>query len=444
MNSRLSSWFFLRSYIVIAAGILIIALALDSLLLWMLPTSEQTSVQRYAADFALIELLLTEPGADPGASPADVATNFAALSPQLESALTLPVRLYETADMGGQQAFLATLSNGQVESYRDGESREILYKMILSTGQIIALGPLPDQADSAAIIETSVIVSYYFLVALLLFLWGRPFYRDLSSLRFAASQFGRDDFHTRVSVAENSSIMPVAQSFNKMAERIQYLVTAHRELTNAVAHELRTPLARFKFGLEMIPKIHDAQRLAEHINAMKTDVQELEALIDEMLSYAKLSEDNLQLQLHAVDINTWLQRQLARYADSQIPVRLQVPAESDTLEVRFNPDLLARALHNVMRNCLRYAEKEVVVTCKQEGAEVFVCISDDGPGIPEGSRESIFEPFARLDTSRDRQSGGYGLGLAIARRILQRHGGNIHVENRQAHGASFVLHWPYN
>jgi len=70
VNSRLSSWFFLRSYIVIAAGILIIALALDSLLLWMLPTSEQTSVQRYAADFALIELLLTEPGADPGASPA--------------------------------------------------------------------------------------------------------------------------------------------------------------------------------------------------------------------------------------------------------------------------------------------------------------------------------------------------------------------------------------
>ena len=141
---------------------------------------------------------------------------------------------------------------------------------------------------------------------------------------------------------------------------------------------------------------------------------------------------------------TWLQRQLARYADSQIPVHLQMPTEIDTLEVRFNPDLLARALHNVMRNCLRYAEKEVLVACTLEGTEVVVRISDDGPGIPEGSRESIFEPFARLDTSRDRQSGGYGLGLAIARRILQRHGGNIHVENRHVHGASFVLHWPYN
>ncbi|MDO8907989.1 MAG: ATP-binding protein [Pseudohongiella sp.] len=438
MSSRLSSLLFLRSYIFIATGILIIALVLDSLLVWLLPAEEQNNTDRYASDFALIELLLTETGSDA------IASRFTFLASQLEDALEMPVMLYDPADMGDQPAFFATLGNGQIASYRDGQSREILYKMIGATGQVIALGPLPDQIRPAAFIESGVIISYYALVALLLFLWIRPFYRDLSSLRYAASRFGRDDFQTRVSVAENSSILPVAQSFNKMAERIQYLVTAHRDLTNAVAHELRTPLARFKFAMEMIPKIHDQARLAQHLIAMKSDVQELEGLIDEMLSYAKLSEEKLQLQLQTIRIKAWLERQLIQYVDSEIPVHLQLQSLDSTTEVRFNSDLLARALHNIVRNCLRYAETAVTVTCSVERDMVSIRISDDGPGIPEEFHESIFEPFARLDTSRDRQSGGYGLGLAIARRILQRHRGNIQVEKRQTQGASFVLSWPYN
>ncbi|MDP3517898.1 MAG: ATP-binding protein [Pseudohongiella sp.] len=445
MNRRLSSILFLRSYIFIAAGILIIALVLDSLLVWLLPTDDPNNADRYAADFAMIELLLTESGTEPDA----IAARFTLLSTQLEQALAMPVLLYEPAEMGDQHALFETLGSGEIASFRDGQSREILYKVIDATGQVLALGPLPDESSSLAFVETAVIISYYTLVALLLFLWIRPFYRDLSSLRHAASQFGRDDFHTRVSVAENSSIWPVAQSFNRMAERIQYLVTAHRDLTNAVAHELRTPLARFKFAMEMIPKIQDQARLQQHLNAMKTDVQELEGLIDEMLTYAKLSEDKLQLQLQTINLHAWLERQLIQYADSAIPVRLQWQPLDGEPEVRFNSDLMARALHNILRNCLRYAETEVVVICSIEKDKVSICISDDGPGIADEFHESIFEPFARLDTSRDRQSGGYGLGLAIARRILQRHKGSIHVENRRinnrpAQGASFVLLWPYN
>lgn len=445
MNRRLSSILFLRSYIFIAAGILIIALVLDSLLVWLLPTVDQNHADRYATDFAMIELLLTESGTEPDT----IAGRFTLLSPQLEQALAMPVLLYEPAEMGGQHALFETLSSGEIASFRDGQSREILYKVIDATGQVLAIGPLPDETSSFAFVETAVIISYYTLVALLLFLWIRPFYRDLSSLRHAASQFGRDDFHTRVSVAENSSILPVAQSFNRMAERIQYLVTAHRDLTNAVAHELRTPLARFKFAMEMIPKIQDQARLQQHLNAMKTDVQELEGLIDEMLTYAKLSEDKLQLQLQTINLHAWFERQLIQYVDSPIPVRLQWQQLDSETEVRFNSDLMARALHNILRNCLRYAETEVVVICSIEQDKVSICISDDGPGIADEFHESIFEPFARLDTSRDRQSGGYGLGLAIARRILQRHKGSIHVENRHidnrpAQGASFVLLWPYN
>lgn len=437
MNTRLSSWLFLRSYLLIAAGILIIAVVLDSVLVWLLPSGEQDSAERYAAEFALVELLVTENTSDAD----QVANRVATLLPELERALKVPVALYDAADMGDASTFFATLNTGEITSYRDADAREILYKLIPATGQVIALGPLPAEPPSVAFIETTVIISYYALVALLLFLWIRPFYRDLSALRYAASQFGRDDFNTRVTVAENSSIFPVAQSFNKMAERIQYLVTAHRDLTNAVAHELRTPLARFKFAMEMIPKIRDEVRLAEHLNAMKADVQELEGLIDEMLSYAKLSEDNLQFPLQSIRIMPWLERQLTQYAGSSVPVYLQSFTDPAG-ELRFNSDLLARALHNIVRNCLRYADTAVVVSCSIEGDTAHLVIRDDGPGIPEEHHDRIFEPFARLDTSRDRQSGGYGLGLAIARRILQRHGGDIRIDKQQSRGAGFVLFWP--
>lgn len=440
MKNQLSSWLFIRSYSVIAAGILIVALALDSLLLWLLPDNQQSSAERYSAEFAFIELILTGAGEEPVA----VSSLFETMQPTLEEAAGVPVSLYEVAEMGDQQAFLTALRSGAVQTFIDGNSQEILYRMLPSGEQLIALGPLPAPPGSQASVETLVIGSYYLLVALLLFLWLRPFYRDLSALRHAASQFGRDDFETRVTVGSNSSILPVASSFNKMAERIQYLVTAHRDLTNAVAHELRTPLARFKFGLEMIPKMQSGERLTEHLNGMKADIQELELLIDEMLSYARLSEDNLQLQLHSVRLNDWLQQQLTQYQDSQPPVLLNTQPADDVTAVPFNPDLLARAMHNIIRNCLRYATSEVTVSCLIRSGEVTLQICDDGPGIPESDRQRVFEPFARLDTSRDRQSGGYGLGLAIARRILQRHGGDILLTDNKPQGVCFMLRWPYN
>ncbi|HBX37972.1 MAG TPA: hypothetical protein DEG76_12055 [Pseudohongiella sp.] len=439
MSKQLTSWYLIRSYSIIAAGILVIALALDSLMLRVLPDTEQSNAENYAPEFALVELMLTEAGNEP----AEIVRRFAALSPQMQSTTGMSIRLYDAAELAAQSEFLNTLRDGSIQSFVDGDSREILYRMLPGGDQILALGPLPEPPVSTATIETMVIVSYYLLVALLLFLWIRPFYRDLSSLRAAASQFGRDDFQTRVSVPNSSSIWPVANSFNKMAERIQYLVTAHRDLTNAVAHELRTPLARFKFGLEMIPKIGSTERQTEHLSGMKTDVQELETLIDEMLSYARLSEDNLQLQFYPINLNAWLPQQLSQYRKEQTRVAMKSLPATDTT-VAFNPDLMARAIHKIIRNCIRYADSRVDVSCQVSGSEVSVCICDDGPGIADTDRQRIFEPFARLDTSRDRQSGGYGLGLAIAMRIMQRHGGQIHVESNDPHGACFVLRWPYN
>src|SRR5690606_10092128 len=110
----------------------------------------------------------------------------------------------------------------------DSEGRETLYQRIPGTAYLLAVGPFPARGPERSKLESLMILSYYFLVAFIIYLWIRPFFRDLSSLRGAASEFGRDDFSTRVSVPASSSILPVAQSFNTMAERIQYLISAHK------------------------------------------------------------------------------------------------------------------------------------------------------------------------------------------------------------------------
>lgn len=432
-------YYLLRPYIAIAAGILIIGLALDSVLVWILPSQDQDVEQRYAQNFAQLEAVLLENGDSPDA----IVARFAQVHEAMEKALTLGVFLFEQADLQGQEEIVAALRRGDIIPFVDSQSRITLYKMLADTQQVLAIGPLPKDAPSMRWLENVVIASYYILVALLLLLWIRPFYRDLGALRGAASQFGREDFSTRVEVAQNSSILPVAQSFNRMAERIQYLVTAHRELTNAVAHELRTPLARFKFSLEMLAKSRDQARASQYLAQMKGDVQELEVLIDEMLSYAKLSEENLQLHCSAIPLQAWLAGQLASYKDVVPHVLYVAHSSLGVREVAFNADLMARAIHNIVRNCLRYAESEILVSCTIDTAQATVRICDDGPGIPAQYHQSIFEPFARLDSSRDRNSGGYGLGLAIARRILERHGGDIRVVDSQGKGAGFLLSWPY-
>lgn len=432
-------YYLLRPYIAIAAGILIIGLALDSVLVWFLPSQDLDIVRRYSQNFALLEAVLVEDGA----SAQDIAQRFAVVHEAMADALSLGVSLFEPADLQGQDDIIEALRRGEIIPFVDSQSRITLYKRLADTQQVLAIGPLPKDAPSMHWLENVVIASYYILVALLLLLWIRPFYRDLGALRWAASQFGREDFSTRVEVAENSSILPVAQSFNRMAERIQYLVTAHRELTNAVAHELRTPLARFKFSLEMLTKSRDPARVSQYLAQMKGDVQELEVLIDEMLSYAKLSEENLQLHCSAIPLQAWLAGQLASYKEVVPHVLYVAHSSGDVKDVSFNADLMARAIHNIVRNCLRYAESEIRVSCTIDTTQATVRICDDGPGIPAQYHQSVFEPFARLDSSRDRNSGGYGLGLAIARRILERHNGNICVEDSQGKGACFLLSWPY-
>lgn len=218
------------------------------------------------------------------------------------------------------------------------------------------------------------------------------------------------------------------------------VIDSHKELTRAVAHELRTPIARLRFGMEMSQTATTAER-ARYLNDMERDIVELDALIAELLDYARFDRDTPVLDLQIYALVTWLHQAVDDARLSTPTLTFRCTAQT-TMNVFFDERLMTRALGNILRNAARYARSEINITIEIIEGACIIHVDDDGPGVPASGRERIFEPFVRLDGSRGRDSGGYGLGLAIARRIAHWHHGNIEVGDSPMGGARFSLRWP--
>lgn len=281
-------------------------------------------------------------------------------------------------------------------------------------------------------------------LAIVLYFWVRPHWRDLEHIRLAAQRFGDNDLGSRILLPRRSSVRELAGHFNQMAERIEHLIANQRELTNAVSHELRTPIARLSFELDQLKQEADPRQSRALIGDMYADLGELEDMVSELLTYASLERGATQVTRENIEAHSWL--------DSVIgSVALEAEAEGvqlslGTCEVDFiqiEPRFMARAVINLLRNAIRYAEHRVEVSLVKFGSGYEVRVCDDGPGVPEDGREKIFQPFMRLDASRDRRTGGFGLGLALVQRVSQWHGGQVQVLDSQWGGASFRMTWAY-
>jgi signal transduction histidine kinase len=194
----------------------------------------------------------------------------------------------------------------------------------------------------------------------------------------------------------------------------------------------------------MLGNAPDEAARARFIASMDADIEALDALVAELLTYARFDREMPSLQLHREPLGPWLKNLVAQVQEEISPVHLECSftLEQAQWQAAFEPKLLARAIGNLLRNAGRYAQTQVAVSVALMGQDVQIQIDDDGPGIPSAARERIFEPFTRLDTSRDRSSGGYGLGLAIVKRIAEWHDGQVFVMDSPLGGARFCFRWP--
>jgi two-component system OmpR family sensor kinase len=286
----------------------------------------------------------------------------------------------------------------------------------------------------------------FLIVALVLLvpigLWSRRHWQGLQALGRVADEFGAGKLDARARMAPSATMYPLAERMHGMAGRIDSLLTAQTTLLHSVSHELRTPIARLAFGLALLEDASDDPALHKRIAAMAGDVEELNALVGELLAMTRLDSEQA-LQRAPVDVAVLLEDcldSLAPLPASPVVISIGMGAAVGLIDA--DPRLLSRAVCNLLGNARRYADARVVVQAARVGAMVTISVEDDGPGIPVAEREAVFAPFYRLDRSRDRATGGFGLGLAIARKAVQLHGGTLAVEDGKMGGARLVISVP--
>lgn len=278
-------------------------------------------------------------------------------------------------------------------------------------------------------------------VSLLLWVW--PTWRDLQRLRVVSRRMGEGDLQARAQISARSSVASLARQFNQMGEHIAALVARQRELTNDVSHELRTPIARLSFELDLLDAEADPGARRQLVQDMREDLRGLDGLVGELLLEARLEHAGRALPQERVDAAAWLDEQLQGLLRDAQPAGIQCHLAGDApVQVQLHPHYMARAVSNLLRNALAHARSVVQLQLQQCGAHWELRVCDDGPGIAAADRERVFAPFTRLDQSRQRGTGGVGLGLSMVARIAACHGGQAVVEDSPLGGASFIIRWP--
>lgn len=277
-----------------------------------------------------------------------------------------------------------------------------------------------------------------------LLIWLRPHWRDLERLKNTAERFGKGHLSERTQIPPSSNIGSLANVFDTMAGDIENLLNQQRDLLNAVSHELRTPLTRLDFGLALALSDDLPAASRERLQGLVAHIRELDELVLELLSYSRLQNPARVPEQVDVSLDEFIDSILGSVdeelesPDIVIDVLLQGQLERFSLD----PRLTARAIQNLLRNAMRYCEKRIQIGVQVCPKGCEICVDDDGIGIPEDERERIFEPFYRLDRSRDRATGGFGLGLSIASKAVALHGGSIRIEASPLGGARFVVTLP--
>lgn len=325
-----------------------------------------------------------------------------------------------------------------------GTTISILSPMPNQPGEILVMGPVPMFNWMPFQLAAGITLLSMFILCLGVYGLIVPMQRKLRQVNDALNIMQKGDMSVRVPEEGRDEMASLASSYNSMSDHIQRLIEAQRELMRAVSHELRTPVARIRFGMEMLAEEDEYDYRLQQVDMIDKDIEALNTLIDEIMTYAKLEQGMPSLDFEEIELFDVLDQVVVETEALKTGKEIQLQAPPIALMVDAERRYLHRVVQNLVGNAVRYCDDRVLVGggVTPQGM-AYICVEDDGPGIPEEQRERIFEAFARLDDSRTRASGGYGLGLSIVSRIAYWFGGTIQVDQSpNLGGARFIMKWP--
>ncbi|WP_308364829.1 MULTISPECIES: ATP-binding protein [unclassified Microbulbifer] len=271
--------------------------------------------------------------------------------------------------------------------------------------------PLPSNTPINLILT----LGFYIGMAIAIIIWLYPLLSHLNKLRAAANQFGEGDLSARVEIKPRSYILDIEREFNAMAERIQCLVSDNKLLSRAVSHDLKTPLARLRFGLDTLAEEQSDKLRQKYVNRLNNDLDEMESLVSTLLDYARLDEANIKLQMEDIDLNDFLPQLISLHANSLIDIQLKT-ATAQAI-VYADRRYLAMQINNLIDNSLQYSKRTVKISVSVGNQYITLSIEDDGPGIPEDQWDRILQPFQK--GGQKINPNNHGMGLAITSKISQ-------------------------
>ena len=323
------------------------------------------------------------------------------------------------------------------------ESKDVITvnQLLPSQQQVLSINihqPIKPQDNLA--LEVALTAVFYVGILLCVFIWLYPLIKRLRRLRITAKTFGEGDFSKRIHISSTSYIVDIENEFNRMAEKIETLVQDNKLLSNAVSHDLRTPLARLRFGIEALSETDRPETKEKYIRHLSQDIKEMENLVGVLLDYARLDQKMIRVTRIPLSINELIKASVQNLTSNDPSVvSIDISGLSHTqIIISGDEKYLSMLINNLLSNAQQYSVKQVFITTQQTNNSVVMSVSDDGPGIALEKREHIFKPFTRGENHSEKK--GYGMGLAIVARIAAWHDAQISVgQSEELDGAKFTL-----
>jgi two-component system, OmpR family, sensor kinase len=391
--------------------------------------SAQTSELPQAAALAILERQLQSvPGEQRARLVADAARETG-----------LDLELLDPQDLAGAGG-IAGLARGKPVLMDGADGRAWVLQRLEQDGRILAFRFANEPQRSLP--EWILSFVFYTAIALVIMVWLWPMTRDLRALERSTVRFGDRNWSFDARIAPRSPVYPLAAAFRRMASRIDGLIGSHKDMSNALSHEIKTPLARMRFEIELARVAADRDALMRHLDHLNTDVTELNAFVTATLEYAVLERAEVALNIAPHDFTAIVPavtESVKRSARGDL--KIQCDVDGDAKAVVCDVHLMETVLRNLLYNAIRHAANQIRVTFAIVAQQRYrLCVEDDGPGVAEEDRERVFGSFVQLGRPTGAKT-GFGLGLAIVKRIVEWHGGTAHVERSALGGARFVVDW---
>lgn len=346
---------------------------------------------------------------------------------QWNSNSNISLSLIEMANLALPAALMNTLELGK-PLILGSEKTLSLYFLMPAQQQALSL-TVPSRPSPESSLHLALTLLFYVGLVLLIFLWMYPLIKRLLRLRETAKQFGEGALDQRIPTGAMSYITDIEVEFNRMAQRIQTLVEDNKLLGSAVSHDLRTPLARLRFGIEALIATDIPENKIKYEAHISRDIDQMESLVEVLLNYARLEQSMIVLQKRPINLPELISDCVETTGLMGKNISWQPPSTEhpESVVVDGDESYLSILINNLLENAIRYSDGQISVSLHQSQRQCQLMIEDDGPGIPAEQQQRLFKPFMRGQNNKAHK--GFGMGLAIVSRIADWHGGQIHMSN---------------